>query len=44
MKEKIPLEKFGTVKDIVGFIDWFLDNENTFSTGSKYTIDGGQTI
>lgn len=40
----VPLRRFGEVKNIVGFIDWFISPENRFSTGSSFTIDGGQTI
>ena len=44
LREKVPLKRLGKVEDIMGFIKWFLSDENTFATGSKYTIDGGQTI
>ena len=44
IKGKVPLEKLGKVPDIMGFIRWFLSQENKFATGSKFTIDGGQTI
>ena len=40
----VPLHRFGEVDDIVGFIEWFISSKNKFSTGSSFTIDGGQTI
>lgn len=44
LREKVPLKRLGKIEDIMGFIKWFLSDENKFATGGKYTIDGGQTI
>lgn len=44
LREKVPLGTLGKPDNVVGFIKWFLSDENMFATGSKYTIDGGQTI
>jgi 3-oxoacyl-[acyl-carrier protein] reductase len=44
LRAKVPLRTLGKAESIIGFIKWFLSDENMFATGSKYTIDGGQTI
>jgi len=39
-----PMQKLGTVDDIVGILIFLASDESLFATGNAYAIDGGMTI
>ena len=43
IKENVPLNKFGSPKDIANAVFFLSSDENNFITGSNLLIDGGQT-
>jgi 3-oxoacyl-[acyl-carrier protein] reductase len=43
VKENVPLNKFGSPKDIANAVFFLSSEENNFITGSNLLIDGGQT-
>ena len=44
LRSNVPMAKLGSINDIMGYIRWFLSDANSYATGCKFTIDGGQTI
>ena len=43
LRENVPLNKFGTTKDIASLTSWLLSKEASFVTGAIFVSDGGQT-
>jgi NAD(P)-dependent dehydrogenase (short-subunit alcohol dehydrogenase family) len=37
------MNKFASMEDIFGVINFLLSQESNFITGSTYVVDGGQT-
>jgi len=44
LKEKVPLNKFGSLSDIVNLTCYLISDKSHFITGSNFIIDGGQTL
>lgn len=44
LKEKVPLNKLGTLEDIVNITCYLISEKSKFISGSNFIIDGGQTI
>jgi 2-dehydro-3-deoxy-L-rhamnonate dehydrogenase (NAD+) len=42
MKSKIPMERFGTVDEVVSLICWLASRECSFSTGAVFDVSGGR--
>ena len=42
IKEEIPLERIGNVKDIEKCVEWLIDDE--YTTGQIISINGGWNI
>ena len=43
IKKNVPINRFGSVDDIVNVISYIINQKNNFLNGSLITIDGGQT-
>ena len=43
IKENVPLNKFGSPKDVANAVFFLSSDDNNFITGSNLLIDGGQT-
>jgi len=43
IKNNVPMNKFASMEDIFGVINFLLSQESNFITGSTYVVDGGQT-
>ena len=43
IKENVPVNKFGTPKDIANAVFFLSSKENNFISGANLLIDGGQT-
>lgn len=41
MKEKIAVERIGSPKDLIDFINLIISSKNKFMNGSIVNIDGG---
>jgi 3-oxoacyl-[acyl-carrier protein] reductase len=42
MRSKIPMDRFGTVDEVVSLICWVASRECSFSTGAVFDLSGGR--
>jgi 3-oxoacyl-[acyl-carrier protein] reductase len=42
MRSKIPMDRFGTVDEVVSLICWLASRECSFSTGAVFDLSGGR--
>ena len=43
LKENVPLNKLGSLRDIVDIVCYLISEKSNYITGSNFVIDGGQT-
>ena len=43
LKEKVPMNKLGSLKDVVDITCYLISENSKYITGSNFVIDGGQT-
>ena len=44
LKEKVPLKKLGSLKDVVSLTCFLISENSNFISGSNFIVDGGQTL
>jgi NAD(P)-dependent dehydrogenase (short-subunit alcohol dehydrogenase family) len=44
IKRNVPLNKFGSTKDVTELVSYLVSDKSKFITGSNFVVDGGQTI
>jgi 3alpha(or 20beta)-hydroxysteroid dehydrogenase len=41
--DRLPIKRLGTVEDVASMVVFLASDESTYSTGSEFVVDGGQT-